>query len=527
MAGAIALRERVDGAAHGAASITLWARGGENWDMPFRIFRLFRVRTVPGRIRTLAAIVLLAFTALVVVAGTAMRDAQEAVRAIGHDEGPTVVATSDVYLALSDMDAQVTNVLLTGQEDGWLCDPEQVDQSGSSCERAHPRHYYDIRREDAQRAALQAARLAENDPVRLRTVQSVLDGLHQYDQRVQTAMERGRDAEHSFGALPPDAAQEYRMATTIMTEDLLPKAYNLTLDSAAAVDATYHDELSGVVSGRVGVLVAGLFAVAALAGLHVALTVPFRRLVSPFLAGAVAGTAALTVAGAALLATEAEYLRTAKEGGFDPVLTLSRTQAIGKGLDADRTRFLLASSGFEADRFDQTYLEKSQTILYISTAKNLAAYYAELDKWVQRYGNGNGNGAPAVEFGGFYGDEARRIAVHGQRESLETLLSRYVRFQHNDRRVRRLAVAGKIGEAARAHLDTGQSPDLSARPHASFRAHDEGLATRTSRHQYVVDRTIMNAERALRPWPWLLPGSFLAIAALVVAGVWPRLAEFR
>jgi hypothetical protein len=489
----------------------------------FRIFRLFRFRTVPGRIRTLAAVVLLTMVTLVVIAGTAMRDAREAVQAIGHDEGPTVVATSDVYLALSDMDAQVTNVLLTGQEDGWLCDPEQIDQSGSSCKRAYTRQYYDIRREDAQHAALQAARLAENDPVRLRTVQSVLDGLHQYDQRVQAAMERGRDTGHSFGVLPPDAAQEYRIATTIMTEDLLPKAYNLTLGSAAAVDATYRDELSGVVSGRVGVVVLGLLAIAALAGLHVALTVPFRRLVSPFLAGAIVGTVALTAAGASLLATEAEYLRTAKEGGFDPVLTLSRAQAIGKGLDADRARYLLARSDFEADRFDQTYLEKAQTVLYITDAKNLETYYAKLDELFTRYGDGS----HAAEFGGFYGEEARRIAVHGRPESLETLLSRYVDSQHNDRRVRRLAAAGKLGEAAKAHLDTDPNPGLSARPHPSFRRHDEGLAARISRHQYVVDRTIMNAERALRAWPWLLPGSFLAITALVVAGVWPRLAEFR
>src|ERR687896_61590 len=175
-------------------------------------------------------------------------------------------------------------------------------------------------------------RLAEDDPVRLRTVQSVLDGLHQYDQRVQAAMERGRDAQHSFGVLPADAAREYRLGTTLMTEDLLPKAYNLTLGSAAAVDATYRDELSAVRSGRAGVVAFGLVAVAVMAGLHICLTVPFRRLVSPFLA----------VAGACLLATEEEYLRTAKEGGFDPVLTLSRTRAIAKSLDADRTRYLLA-----------------------------------------------------------------------------------------------------------------------------------------------------------------------------------------
>lgn len=476
---------------------------------------LFRLRTIPGRIRALAAGVLLALTIMFALFGVAIQDARDALRAIGHNEGPTVVATSDIYLALSDMDAEVTNVLLTGREEGWLCDPVQND---ASCEREHPRYHYDIRREDAQQAALQAARLAEDDPVRLRTVQSVLDGLHQYDQRVQAAMERGGRAERSVGApLPADAITEYRAATTLMTEDLLPKAYDLTLASAAVVDATYQAERSAVRSGQVEVVVVGVVAFAALVALHVCLTMPFRRMVSPFLAVAILGTAALTAVGASLLATEADYLRTAKEGGFDPVLTLSRTQAIGKSLDTDRTRYLLDPG--DADRYDQTYLEKSQTILYIRDATNLNSYYTKLEELLQRHDGGS----RALDFGGLYGQETREADVPGLRQSLDTLLSRYLRYQRNDRDVRRLATGKGRGAAAGAHMDVAQ-PYL---PHRSFRDHDEGLAADISRHQYVVDRTVMNGERALAPWTWLLPAAVLTIAAFVVAGVWLRLAEYR
>lgn len=476
---------------------------------------LFRLRTIPGRIRALAAVVLLALTVMFIVIGVAIQNSRDVLRAIGHDEGPTVVATSDIYLALSDMDAQVTNVLLTDREEGWLCDPAQKNPS---CEREHPRYYYDIRRADAQRAALQAARLAEDDPVRLRTVQAVLDGLDQYDQRVQAAMEHARRAEHSVGApLPDDAITEYRAATTLMTEGLLPKAYDLTLASAAVVDATYQAQRAAVRSGQAEAVVVGVVAIAALAGLHVCLTVPFRRTVSPFLAVAILGTVALTVAGASLLATEADYMRAAKEGGFDPVLTLSRTEAIAKSLDTDRTRYLLDPGN--ADRYDQTYLEKSQTILYIHDATNLNSYYTMLAQQLQRYDGGS----HAVAFGGFYGQEAREANLRGQRQSLDTLLSRYLRYQRNDRDVRRLANDKGRGAAAGAHVDAAQS----YLPHRSFRDHDEGLAADVSRHQYVVDHTVMNGERALAPWKWLLPAAILAVAALVVAGAWLRLAEYR
>jgi hypothetical protein len=475
----------------------------------------FRLRTVPRRIQALTAVVLLTLTALFTVTGAAMWDARGALRSIGHVEGPMVVATNGLYLALSDMDSQVANALLTGGEADWLCDPAQED--GRPCTGKLPRYYYDIRREDAQRSALQAARLAENDPVRLRTVQSVLDGLHQYDQRVQAAMERAGEARHTFGSLPPDAALEYRAATALMTEDLLPKANNLTLGGAATVDATYRDERSRVLSGRVRVLVLGLAMIAVLAGLQIYIAVRFRRVISLFLVAAVLGTAALTVAAASLLATEADYLRAAKEGGFDPVLRLSRTQAIGRSLDADRTRYLLDPS--DSDRYDQTYFEKSQAMLYLPDATDLESYYTKLGERIERHGGRS----RVVAFGGFYGTEAREAALRGQRDSLDTLLAQYGAYQQQDRRVRGLAEKDTRQRAAIAHMD----PDHRYLSHPTFREHDAALDARVGRHQFVVDHTVLKGERALRPWKWLLPGPVLAIAALVLAGVWPRLKEYR
>ncbi|MFI0372188.1 hypothetical protein ACH35V_30365 [Actinomadura sp. 1N219] len=483
--------------------------------MSGRLFRLFRLHTVPRRVQALTAVVLLAIFVLFTVTGVALLDARAALRAIGHDEGPMVVATNDVYLALSDMDAQVTNVLLTGAEDEWLCDVDM--DGGPSCARSLPRYFYDIRREDAQRAALQAARLAEDDPVRLRTVQSVLDGLHLYDQRVQAAMERGRAADHAFGRLPEDAAAEYRAATKIMTEDLLPKANNLTLAGAADVEASYGDPLSRMKSGRIWVLVLGLTVLVALAGLQVYLAKRFRRVISLFLVAAALGTTALTAAAASLLATEADYVQMAKEDGFDPVLRLSRTRATGKSLNADRIRALLDPA--DADRYDQTYFEKSQAMLYIREARDLESYYAMLDARVARYG---GDPHP-VSFGGYYGVEATEAAGRGQQAPVDTLLTRYRAYQQNDRRVRELARAGKLEDAARTHVD----PRWHFLSHPAFRQHDAVLDARVVRHQLVVDRMVRDGEGALAPWAWLLPASALVIGALVVGGVWPRLVEYR
>lgn len=473
--------------------------------------KFFGLRTVAGRVRALTALVLLSLAVLLTVTGFAVGDAREGLRALGHREGPMVVATGDMYLALSDMDAQVTNVLLTGGEDGWLCDPD----ADAGCSRSGPSYRYAIRREDAQRAALQAARLAQDDPVRQRTVRSVLDGLHAYDQHVQAAMEAGRRSDRAFAALPPEAVRQYRAATALMTRDLLPKAYNLTLDGAADVDTAYRDERSAVQAGRLRVLGAGLALLAALAGLQVYLARRFRRLVSLPLAVALVGALALTAAAASLLATEADHMRAAKAAGFDPVLNLTRARAIAKGMDTDRGRQFLDPAN--ADRYDQMYLEKSQTILHIRGVTDLAAYYRELGGRVAQAGSG----ARKVDFGGFYGRRARRNAERGRDDG--SLLSSYHRYQEHDRTVRELAQKGDRLAAARTHLD----PRWTNLPDATLREHDRELDTRISHHEFVWSRRVTAGDRALEPWTWLPTAAALAVAALVVAGVWPRLSEYR
>jgi hypothetical protein len=485
--------------------------------------RPFRLHTVPGRIRTLTAFAVLALVGLLAVTAVAIWQAREGLRAIGQDAGPTVIATSGLYLALSDMDVQVTNVFLSGHAVGWLCGaqeagPELTEPGGGGCEREPPRVYYELRREDAQQAALQAAELADEDPVRLETVQTVLDGLQEYDRRVQAAMEFAQQSAYPIGMPSGDALKQYRSATALMVDDLLPKAYNLTLANRAMVNASYEKRRSAVLSGREGAAVSGALAVADLLILQIYLAVRFRRVLGPFLAVATLGAVALTVASASLLSTEAEYLLQAKTGGFDPVLALSRTQALGKSLDADRSRFLLDPQ--DADRHDQLYLEKSQTILYIPGANNLATYYTKLDALLDDH-DGDSH---SVGFGGFYGQEARQVAVRGERDYFHVLLSRYEQYQRNDRRVRELADDGKRGEAAKAHMNPDPGVPL---PHPAFQGHDEGLGSLITRHQYFLDGIVLNGEGAIRAWLFLLPGSVLAVAALVVAGVRPRLNEYR
>src|SRR5581483_6218968 len=104
-------RRRLDHHHHAEATVTLLSRPA-----PGTVARLTRIRTRPGRIRALAAAATVAVLGVLIVTFVVVGDARDGLRIIGHDAGPQVVATGDLYYALSDMDAQLASSLLIGGE---------------------------------------------------------------------------------------------------------------------------------------------------------------------------------------------------------------------------------------------------------------------------------------------------------------------------------------------------------------------------------------------------------------------------
>jgi hypothetical protein len=454
-----------------------------------------RLRTVPGRIRAFAAVGVVAVAVLFGAAAFAIGDARDGLRIIGHDAGPQVVATADLYFALSDMDTQVANVLLIGR-----------DSLGQG--RQHALDLYDQRRSEASRAVLQAADLARGDATGQQTVRALLDGLGGYERLAAQALLLNDQARHTAGPPPPRVVELYRQATDLMRLDLLPKAYNLTLDSGTIVRRTYENERSAVLGGRIWVGIAGVVALAVLVAMQVYLTRRFRRVVNPGILLATVIVVVLTVLGVGLLNREAENLRGAKEDGFNSVLALSRARAIGNSLHGDQSRYLLDPE--RADTYEQVYLDKSQSVLY-TPAGNLDKYYAGLDKVVADYPG-------KIGFLGFFGNEALNVTVSGERTVLDDVLNRYRTFQHDDQRLRALANAKMTSQAITHSM--GSLSD-------NFEAYDQGLVKLTGLHHQAFDAAINDGDKALGGWNLLLPGAALAAALLILLGVQPRLSEYR
>jgi CHASE3 domain sensor protein len=454
--------------------------------------RVIRIRSLPGRIRAIALLAVLAVAAVFAVAGLAVQDARDGLRVIGHDAGPQVVATGDLYFALSDMDAQLAAVLLMGREN-------------LGAGRARALQVYDQRRSEAHRALLQGSNLARDDPAEQQTARSILDALGRYEQLAGQALQLDQRQSHAAGPPSPEVGALYGQATDLMKLDVLPKAYNLTLDNGTTVRRTYESKHSAVLAGRVWVLLAGAVLLIVLIGLQVYLAVHFRRLVNPVLALATLASVILIAATVGLLTSEADHLRKAKDDGFDSVLSLSRARAISNNASADETRYLLQPN--LADTYEQVYLDKSQEILYVP-AGNLAEYDRQLDQRLA-----------GRSFMGFLGVEAQHVTLPGQSAALDRTLRGYQGVQRDDGRIRSLATSAGGRHAAIALRMDAASRD--------FGTYDRALVSLTSIHQKAFADAIRAGDDRLSGWNAGLPAAAIVIAVLVLAGVRPRLSEFR
>ncbi|XVQ13218.1 hypothetical protein ACQP1W_11950 [Spirillospora sp. CA-255316] len=462
-------------------------------------------RTVAGRVRALTTVTVLSLVGLLAVTGIAVGNARDGVRVIGHDAGPQVVATGNLYFHLTNMDAQLANALLIGRTQHLGMRREQALQG------------FDQSREAAGDALLRAAKLAD-ERTEERTARESLNALARYERLAGQALLLDQRAPHEAGPPPREVIDFYRQATDLMKLDLLPKAYNLTLDNGTLVRKTYESERSAVLAGQVQVLVLGLLTLALLLVLQLYLFVRFRRLLNPALATGTVAVLVLVVASTVMLLGQERHLRTAKSDGFDSLLALSRARAISTSANADETRYLVDPG--RADTYEQVFLSKSQTVLYRADGNNLTRY----NQAIQRDLGKPGLDPSRERFLGFLGREADYGDLRGQPGVYAEVLRNYRAFQQSDSRVRALAREGQTARAVEARLGGGSGGFSSDR---DFRAYDRSLTKLIKIHDDAFNDAVRKGDAGTRGWNVVLPVAGLVLVGLIMGGVRPRLAEYR
>ncbi|WP_040703542.1 hypothetical protein [Nocardiopsis salina] len=471
------------------------------------------MRTTPTRLWLLTLAAVVAVGGLAVSAGSTLDRARDGMEVLGHDAGPQAMATTELYLALADMDAQTADVLLMGTD----------HELGSGREAAEER--YAESRARANEALLQAASLTEGDTVEEVNVQAVLDGIGEYERSVGEALLLNDEAGAPPGEVDEDALERYREGSRLMHTDLMPKAFNLGLDSSAIVRANHEDGRDAVALGLVLVGGSGVLAVGVLAGFQLYLRGRFRRRFSAPLIAATAATAVLTVGVVVALNGSGGDQSRAKEEGLDAAMALSRAAAVATDMQADQSRFLLDPE--HADHHRQVYLERAQAVLF-RPASDLDEYYGQVAEVAESYPDlpGSGerdDGEEDTDPGtlGYLGEVAREALLPAERETLGEVLTAYDALQDADRDMRALDEDGDRSAAIDARMDIAHHED------GAFTGYTDALDRLIDLHGAQFEAGIEGGERSLSVWAWLLPAGTVLVLVLIAAGVRPRLAEYR
>lgn len=124
---------------------------------------------------------------------------------------------------------------------------------------------------------------------------------------------------------------------------------------------------------------------------------------------------------------------------------------------------------------------------------------------------------------GFFGAELNNITFAGERGAVEQTVAAFQSYERDDRRIRALDAAGDLRGAIAFDVGTaaGQS-------NADFARYDAALRSVIDINQRAFDAAVSDGAGRLAGWTWQLPAlAALLVVGLVVAGCWPRLAEYR
>src|SRR5690349_21659934 len=168
--------------------------------------------TSPLRLRMWASVVILGAVAVLAVTELGMSRVRSQVNVIAGQAAPQAATASDLYFALSDLDAQLARLAMIGTSSTFASD------------RLDALLTYQRRSAEISADLDQATRAATSDADRA-TIRQLLDQLGQYRELAWQALAIEGDASDPVaGTLPAGAAGYYGRATDLMHFQLLPTA---------------------------------------------------------------------------------------------------------------------------------------------------------------------------------------------------------------------------------------------------------------------------------------------------------------
>ena len=460
--------------------------------------------STPAKIRTAAAAAVAVACCLAAVLAVALGALGGQFKTMGGLDESAVDAATGLYYSVNDMDAQVGNVLLVGNNRALAAD-NKVDIAT-----------YDSDLATANSELTQTMAIEADNPMVQRQLRSALDSLGQFQALSADALLADKQTPSPVGRAPANAAAYYQQATDLMQTTILPVVSSLTDISASRLDATYTGGRSTAGTATVVTIAVGAALLVILVGLQLYLSVRFRRRVSPALAAATLVALALTITGWTRLSAESGNMFLAKSEAFDSVIALTQARATSFDANADETRFVVLPA--RAAQYQQAYLTKSQLICFVGNV-GIFHYDAALAAKIDGYDRNN---SVPVPFGGDLGAEFDNITFPGERAAATATLLAFQVYERDDRILRKLV---KTNRPAAVAYDIGTAPGQSD---WAFNNYIAALTSVININTTYFAKAAKAGQDEVAYWNFAFPAAAAAlIAALVLIGVRPRLAEYR
>jgi hypothetical protein len=424
----------------------------------------------PARLRLWVVVAIGTAAALFATMSVVMARVQDQVRIIGDVAAPQAATAADLYFALSDMDAQVARMVLTGDSDTLA--GSQIDALGTYRQRSRQ---VDT---DIQRSLTTAT--SDTDRA---IVLELLNHLAVYRQRVWQAL--------TAGAAAPGY---YTQATNVLHIDLLPTAKRWRDASEARLDDAYAAKRVTETAGMTLAILLGTALVLVLAGLQIWLARRFRRILNPALIVATALSFALVVPAVTILGVQEKRLGAARDDSLTPFLALSQARAISYDAAADTSRFLISD--------------------------NLAYYAQNFTAKADCLTGGGSCGSGGETIAGGLASVAGGPDV-SPAQSAE-VVSRWAGYRKDHERITGLAAAGKEAEAIDA-LTGIRRGDAAF----DFSYYDAAVAEIATARKAAFDTSLREIRTLLTGWPVIPVVAMAVVILLILLSVRRRFAEYR
>lgn len=437
-----------------------------------------QLATVPGRLKFSRAATIAAALVFAALAYVSYTDLHQAVQTIGRDTVPSIIAAEKVRATLADANANAVNFFLTNEGDdgpSWSAYRREMDEVQDNLIVAAQNITYGDE---------------ERQPIR-----EMMTQLAVYERLI------GQARAHRQSDFHPDL----EAAEQVMRDKILAAAVALDKANFDHLSATYTAHRSSLGGKLAPAIAGGVLLFALLFSTQLFLAQRTRRTLNP---GLVVATAALVVCAlyaVAIIPKVESSLVTAKKDAFDSIHALWRARATAFDANADESFYLL-DHGKEDKQAAWTKKFNAKTALLSAGDPDRMLRYAQQGK----------------RFNGYLGDELANITFPGEKEAAMQAMTAWIAYLDIDLQIRHLETSGNYKDALA--LDVGTQPGQSNWAFAQF---DDALMKTLDINQRAFEAEIDQAFTLLSHFVYALIATVVIIIAAIVAGIKPRLDEYR